>query len=283
MQPELKSRVVSALALGGVALALTWFGGAPFRIMAAIAALLIYHEWTAITGARRASLPAYVVGWAAIGTVATATIAGAGEAGVVTIVLGAPAVLVLAFLSSAGLWLSAWLGLGIVYAGFAGLAVAEIRDDAAVGLIATAYLFAIVWGTDIFAYFCGRAIGGPRLAPGISPGKTWSGAIFGMLAGIAAGTGIALATLEKGGLWIPALAAILSILSQLGDLFESFMKRRFAVKDSGRIIPGHGGVMDRLDGLVFAALAAFLVSLWSARSVPYVDGGLPIAVSLLGL
>jgi phosphatidate cytidylyltransferase len=123
------------------------------------------------------------------------------------------------------------------------------------------FIFATVWATDIFAYFVGRAIGGAKLAPRISPGKTWSGAIGGAIAAVIAGTAVVWSFFSADGLWIPALTLVLSICSQIGDLFESFIKRRFGVKDSSHLIPGHGGVMDRVDGLFFACFAAFLLAI----------------------
>jgi phosphatidate cytidylyltransferase len=157
--------------------------------------------------------------------------------------------------SGAGLWSAT----AVLYAGFSGLALAEIRGEGLFGLFAMLFVIAIVWSTDTLAYFCGRALGGPKLAPRISPGKTWSGAVFGAAAGVAAGVGVALAIRQGGGWLVPMVALALSAASQLGDLFESWIKRRFGAKDSSHLIPGHGGVMDRVDGLVFAAFAAFLI------------------------
>jgi phosphatidate cytidylyltransferase len=279
MQIELKQRVLSGVVLGLAVLALTWVGGVPFKLFAALLAVLIYVEWTTIVRARALSLPAYVVGWAAMAATVVFTVLGAGQFAVAAIMAGTLAVAIIAYATGGAVW----LGLGVLYAGFSGLAIAEIRDDTALGLIGMAFVFAVVWATDILAYFCGRAIGGRKLAPKISPGKTWSGAVFGMFAGVAAGTAVALFTLERGGMWIPVLAAILSIASQAGDLFESWMKRRYAVKDSGRLIPGHGGVMDRVDGLVFAAFAAFLIAVAAAGGIPTGERGSPIAASLFAL
>jgi phosphatidate cytidylyltransferase len=121
------------------------------------------------------------------------------------------------------------------------------------------FLFATVWATDILAYFVGRAIGGPKLAPSISPGKTWSGAIGGAVAGAAAGLVVAAAMGSASLAWIGLIAIVLSVVSQAGDLFESSVKRRNGVKDSGSLIPGHGGVMDRVDGLVAAAFALYVI------------------------
>src|SRR5690606_13899764 len=118
---------------------------------------------------------------------------------------------------------------------------------------------AVVWVTDILAYFVGKAVGGPKLAPSISPGKTWSGAIGGAAGGTLAGLIVAQFVPTTAGMAVICVAALaLSVVSQAGDLFESSLKRRFSVKDSGRIIPGHGGVMDRVDGLVAAAFALYL-------------------------
>lgn len=279
MQLELKQRILSGIVLGLAVLVLTYFGGLPFRLFAALLAILIYVEWTAIIRARAVSMPAYIVGWAIVVFVALLTVLGAGREAVVAIILGCGLVAMVSWLTGS----AAWFVLGIVYAGFSGLALAEIRGETAIGLVAMAFVFAVVWATDIMAYFCGRALGGPKLAPKISPGKTWSGAIFGTLAGMAAGTAVALVSIDRGGLWVPLLSAVLAVTSQIGDLFESWLKRRYAVKDSGRLIPGHGGVMDRVDGLVFAAFAAFLIGLAIAGGLPGSATAPPIAASLFAL
>jgi phosphatidate cytidylyltransferase len=154
-----------------------------------------------------------------------------------------------------------WLPAGILYAGLTAIALAEIRDDNLVGFVVMLFVFATVWATDIFAYFIGRALGGPKLAPRISPGKTWSGAIGGAVTAVIAGTGVAWSFFPGTGLRVVCVALLLSVCSQAGDLFESFVKRRFGVKDSSHLIPGHGGVMDRVDGLIFACFAAFLLAI----------------------
>lgn len=279
MQLELKQRVLSGVLLGLAVLFLTWWGGTPFKVFAALLALLIHLEWTTIVEASRRSWPAYVTSWAAMVVVALCTVLGAGLVGTLATLVGAALVAAAARASGRGIW----FGLGVLYAGFSGLAIAEIRADEVTGLIATAFILAVVWATDILAYFCGRALGGRKLAPRISPGKTWSGAVFGAFAGTAAGTAVAFLTMERGGFWIPLLAALLSVASQIGDLFESWMKRRYAVKDSGRLIPGHGGVMDRVDGLVFAAFSACLIALAVSGGNPVSAAGTPIAARLFGL
>jgi len=154
-----------------------------------------------------------------------------------------------------------WIALGALYAGAMLAAPLVIRADAELGFVAMIFLFAVVWATDVAAYFAGRLMGGPKLCPAVSPNKTWSGAVAGTLAGIAAGLAVA-AVADVG--WLAVIAAVglvLSIFAQLGDLFESSLKRRFGVKDASHAIPGHGGLMDRLDGFLAAALVAALVGL----------------------
>ena len=161
--------------------------------------------------------------------------------------------------SVAGLARAVWIGLGALYAGAMLAAPVVIRADAALGFIAMIFLFAVVWTTDVAAYFAGRLIGGPKLWPAVSPNKTWSGAI----AGAAAATVAGLITSAVAGIGhaVPIAAAsfVLSVVSQGGDLFESAFKRRFGAKDASRVIPGHGGLMDRLDGFLAAASAAAIV------------------------
>jgi phosphatidate cytidylyltransferase len=151
-----------------------------------------------------------------------------------------------------------WEAGGLAYAALSGFSLAYLRGGDHAGLIVILFLFAVVWATDIMAYFVGRSLGGPKLAPAISPGKTWSGAIGGAIGGLAAGLAVATAT-GWGGPWACMIALLLAIVAQVGDLFESFVKRRSGVKDSSHIIPGHGGVMDRVDGLVAAAFTLYVI------------------------
>jgi len=154
-----------------------------------------------------------------------------------------------------------WIALGALYAGAMLAAPLVIRVDATLGFIAMVFLFAVVWATDVAAYFAGRLIGGAKLCPAISPNKTWSGALAGALAGTVAAVAVAV----FGGINpiapIVIVSLLLSVAAQLGDLFESALKRHFGVKDASHAIPGHGGLMDRLDGFIAAALAAALVGL----------------------
>jgi phosphatidate cytidylyltransferase len=154
-----------------------------------------------------------------------------------------------------------WIGLGVLYAGAMLVAPVVLRGDPHDGFLAIVFLFAVVWATDIVAYFTGRAVGGPKLAPRMSPNKTWTGALGGACGAVIAAATVAAAA--KPGHWT-ALILVgvgLSVASQAGDLFESVVKRRYGAKDTGRLIPGHGGLMDRLDGFIAAALVAAILGL----------------------
>jgi phosphatidate cytidylyltransferase len=152
------------------------------------------------------------------------------------------------------------LAAGILYIGLAGLALIELRHDTEAGRQNVLFLFLVVWASDIGAYAAGRTLGGPKLAPAISPSKTWSGAAGGLLASVVVGVAAAMA-MAPGSVWRAALvAALLGLATQAGDLLESWIKRRYHRKDSSGLIPGHGGVLDRLDGLLAAAPVAALLS-----------------------
>ena len=154
-----------------------------------------------------------------------------------------------------------WAVAGALYAALLFLAPVVLRADAGYGIAAILFLFAIVWTTDIAGYFAGRAIGGPKLAPWISPKKTWSGALAGLIGSIVIVAFGARYFSETKIVPLIGVAVLLSTFSQAGDLGESALKRRFNVKDSSQIIPGHGGVMDRLDGFWAAAVCAAIIGL----------------------
>lgn len=159
------------------------------------------------------------------------------------------------------------LATGLALIAVAVLALIWLRADAVAGRANVLFLVVVIWATDIGAYVAGRTLGGPRLAPAISPGKTWAGALGGV--GCAALTGAACAAiLGHGGWWAAgAVAAVLSVAGQAGDLLESAMKRHAGVKDTGGLIPGHGGLLDRLDGMLTAAPVAAMLALAQGRGV----------------
>jgi phosphatidate cytidylyltransferase len=248
----LAATAVGALALGGWIFASFWL----------IAALAVNWEWQRLIGA---PLPLLRI-LAGVGLLfAVAVLFRLGR--IEFAFLLAP--LVLAFDAwAAGPGFRLWAAAGLFYAGGLLLAVLSLRHDPFFGACAIGWLFAVVWGTDVCAYFGGRLIGGPKLAPRISPGKTWSGFVVGVSCGAALGAVVAHvwpnAQAPLGPVFVLGLAA--GALAQAGDLFESRVKRRFGVKDSSRLIPGHGGVMDRIDGFIAAAIFAALFGLW--RGVP---------------
>lgn len=154
-----------------------------------------------------------------------------------------------------------WLAAGVAYAAVLLFAPLILRRDPILGFAAIVFVFAIVWATDISAYFAGRAIGGPKLWPAVSPKKTWAGAIGGTLGGIVAGLLAAKLTGVAIGPALALVACLLSVVAQAGDLLESAIKRHFGAKDASQLIPGHGGLMDRLDGFLTAVAAAAMVGL----------------------
>ncbi len=256
---DLPLRLASALVLGTIVLGVTWYGGLLFRLLMVLAALLIHHEWSKITTSKETPAkpqPVTILSWIFVGLGAVAIILADPVRG---LVICAVAVLVL------GVWEFAknrrfWMAGGVIYALAPAIALAQIRE-APNGLIMILLIFVIVWGTDIGAYFAGRTLGGPKLAPAISPKKTWSGFLGGLTAAIL-GTLILLSFFQDIDLPLTMVSAgimagFLSVISQLGDLFESWIKRLFKVKDSGQLIPGHGGIMDRVDGLVVVAVGFY--------------------------
>jgi phosphatidate cytidylyltransferase len=256
MSEELRLRIQSGIVMAVVVLATTWLGGIAFRVLAAAIALLVFYEWSTMTRLKETQRTGFVLAWMAVVLIAAAVVL--GFLPFASALLFGFTLLSVAIVARNGG--SGWLPGGILYAGLSGISLAAIRGADMTGLKAMLVIFAVVWGTDILAYFVGRRIGGPKLAPRISPGKTWSGAIGGTVSGVALG----LLAIGLSGGAVTAGAALLlfalSVFSQIGDLFESFIKRRFGVKDSSRLIPGHGGVMDRVDGLVFACFAAYLLA-----------------------
>ncbi len=249
------ARVVMAMVLAPLALFVAWIGSWPFALFWAVAAIAVLWEWTRMIAGPGLWLMLSSCA-SAIGVGALVTWRGLPLAGIFLVGLGALAATIFAPRER-----RFWITAGIGYAGTMVLAPMLLRADVTYGFRAMVMLFAVVWTTDIAAYFAGRAIGGPKLAPAISPKKTWAGAIAG-----AAGAMLVAAGVDRGfGLsgWESSVLVglALSIVAQCGDLLESWVKRRFGVKDASHLIPGHGGVMDRLDGFWAAALLGCVVGL----------------------
>ncbi len=265
---DLGARAVSAVVLVALALVTTHRGGTPFLLFWLAAAFAIDWEWQRMVGGAR-PVVRFALGWLTLAAVA-ATL-GRPSASLTLLILVAGA---LGSAALAGTERRAWAAGGLLYAGLMLLAVVWLRQSFPYGARSILWLFATVWATDCFAYFGGRLIGGPKLWPRVSPSKTWSGTLTGVGLGGTVGAFAALYGLAGSAAVVPVL--ILSFaaaaLSQGGDAFESGIKRHFGVKDSSWLIPGHGGVMDRLDGFVAAAIFALLVGV--SRDMPSIAGGL---------
>ena len=244
---DLVPRIASALVLVAAAVGTAFVGGLPFAILWWLAALAIHWEWQRLIGSGRDPVR-LVFGALAIALAAIASPYDDGAWALVLLVAGAIAT------GWSGRSHRGAAGFGVIYAGLLPLALGLLRGSETRGLEAVLWLFAVVWGTDIMAYFGGRLLGGPKLWRRVSPSKTWSGFLIGVGSGAAAGLAVAFAW-GAGWMLVP-LGIAAGVVAQGGDLFESVLKRRFGVKDSSGLIPGHGGVMDRLDGFLTAAVFA---------------------------
>ncbi|HXN88175.1 MAG TPA: phosphatidate cytidylyltransferase [Methylocella sp.] len=240
-------RVAAALVLAPLAIAIAYAGGWLWTMLVTLTAIGLYFEWLTVVGARTPRL--VVVGAAALAMAGLLLATGRIDASILVLVVGLAGVIVVS--PERRLWTAT----GFCYAAAAEVASVLVRHDQAHGFVALILILLVVWVTDIGGYFAGRGIGGPKLWPRVSPKKTWAGAIGGFAASLAVAAGFAAIGLGKTGPML-LLGAVLSIASQLGDLFESAVKRRFGVKDSSHIIPGHGGLLDRLDGFVAAIVLA---------------------------
>ncbi len=230
---------IGATIVGGPLFALIWLG----------AAVAVAFEWQRLVQGE-AALPA------TIASVAVVLAAAAGAFWLSPLLLAAAVLLLAAVWFAAGAPHRSAAVTGAIYAGALGAAMLLCRSTGYNGAIIIFWLFAVVWGTDILAYFTGRALGGPKLWPAVSPKKTWSGATGGLFGGVVLGC-LMIVVLGVSLKWQHiALSIAFSILTQCGDLYESAIKRRYNAKDSGSLIPGHGGFMDRLDGFIFAVVFA---------------------------
>jgi phosphatidate cytidylyltransferase len=245
---NLVARVIVAAVLVPLAIAVAYLGGILWTALVTLAVIGLYVEWLMISGLVRETR-------VVAGGIAALAIAGAclalGRIEISLLVLGIGLV-VAALIAPAR---RNWAAAGFLYAATAQIASVLLRMDTAKGFVALMFVLLVVWVTDSGGYFAGRSIGGPKLWPRVSPKKTWAGAIGAFAASLVVAACFAALDLGKTGPLL-LLGAVLSIASQLGDLFESAVKRRFGVKDSSHLIPGHGGLLDRLDGLVAAVVVA---------------------------
>jgi len=249
---DFNTRLIWGIALALIAAGALYASPHAFHALVLMAALLLSWEWGRLVHGRNGDIVvavhigavALAVGLAAFGFVGL---------GLLTLAIGA----ILAGLLSLG-GHSLFAAFGVLYAGLPAVTLIWLRSDATYGLRAAAFVIGLVIAADTGAFLAGRGLAGPKLSPSVSPNKTWAGLFGGVLAGALVGAPMVFAVPGGSSLRLAATAAVLAFLAQMGDLMESAIKRRFGAKDTSALIPGHGGIMDRVDGLVVAATAAGL-------------------------
>lgn len=264
---QLNLRIVSALVLGPLAIACIYFGTPWFDALIATAVAIMAWEWarmccgSALT-AESVLAPATVV--------AGLVVASFGHIGVAapTVLAGGVCVAIVAFALRRDL--PVWAGAGVLLVGLAGIGLVWLRSMGDSGVITVLWLFGAIWLTDTCAYFAGKAVGGPRLAPRISPNKTWAGLLGGVIASAAYSAAWLGWLLPQGTLRAILLGIAVAVIAQLSDLTVSRLKRLAHVKDTGALIPGHGGLLDRADGfLLNGTLIVLLVLLGGKDVIPW--------------
>lgn len=272
-KPELLLRVISGVLLAAFAIGVTWIGGLSFELFAAVLSIFILLEYGQIVK----TSSGIIARWLAFGFLGLCLLAWFTSDNDYAFGMVAIGVIALALyeLSKGN---RPWMASGLLYAILPFFALAILRGNEISGLHIIIILFLCVWSADSFGYLVGKPVGGPKLAPRISPNKTWSGFLGGTIGAIGIASLAAWALgYQPGGVFV-LFTLCVAIISQIGDLVESALKRRFGKKDSGHIIPGHGGVLDRIDGLIFAA-----ISVWIIASVLTSTAGGNISRSLMGI
>ncbi len=268
LRPEAWQRLFSGLVLAPLPIAAIWFGSPWLPLLTALAGAIMAWEWSRLCRRRRSGPIAAPIGVVLVGTVVTAvavaSLATAGAA-VAAAVLGAGIALGAAR-REAGVE-PAWVALGVLWVALPCVSLLWLAGAPRGGRAVLLWVLAIVWATDIGAYVFGRALGGPRLAPRWSPRKTWTGFFGGTLCAALAGGATAVTLAISPARWLILLSAALAVVEQLGDLAELLAKRRFGVKDSSGLIPGHGGLLDRLDGLLAVVPTVALLTLIGGSSI----------------
>jgi phosphatidate cytidylyltransferase len=252
---DLSLRIASAVVLIPIVLAITWAGSLWYGLLVAAMAVFMGIEWTKLVHDSRPVQLGLHVG-AAIAAALLPYLAGS------LLTIWCISLLWAASIGHRQLVYrqhTLWSLVGIPYIALSALAVVLLRNDPSFGLIAVFWLLFVVWGADTLAYFAGRTIGGPKLLPAISPRKTWAGLAGAIVGGSLCSAAFALAVGLENIFWLLAVGALMAIVEQAGDFFESALKRKVGVKDSSALIPGHGGMLDRVDGLVAAGMVAALI------------------------
>jgi phosphatidate cytidylyltransferase len=253
---EVLLRIASAIVLAALALGAAIASPWSFLVLIILCGIIVAWEWGRLVRGEGLDRIAILE---ATAVAAVAILLTLKRADLAALALAVAAVAVALLSRSSGR--SAWSLSGLLYAALPAAALAFLRSDPSLGAIAVLYLFAVAWTTDTASYGAGRLIGGPKFAPRISPRKTWSGFIVGTLTPALVGYAFALA-LKGTSAWRLALVSVaLALACQLGDLLESAVKRHFGAKDMSQLIPGHGGLLDRIDGLLIAAILASLIAL----------------------
>lgn len=249
--PNTRIRLLSAAVLMPTVIACIALGGEIYSAVVILVMVLGMREWLRMIDPHAGPW----VNAAAYGSLVIILVLGAWQGAVVGALAAIPLMLLVFLLAARrDLEKAGWLVTGIPYLAGSGLGLLYVRLETDAGIASVFFLIGVVWATDTAAYFGGKYIGGRKLLPEISPTKTWAGFLTGLGASLVLGIVLASVFGARSTLVVMGLAVMLSLVSQLGDLFESYVKRRTGVKDSGDLIPGHGGVLDRIDGLLFAAI-----------------------------
>lgn len=259
---DLKSRLLAGMVLAAVAFVLLALGQRPFALLVLAVSLAMSWEWGRMVRGASVDL-AFVIQVIAVSIAILLSVTGMPALGIAVVAIGTIVVFALGFGTHSGLSAQ-----GVLYVGLPAIMLLWLRGDGPLGFWAVLLVVACVAATDTAAFFTGRQIGGPKLWPAVSPNKTWSGLIGGVTASALVAAAIAHGVDGASTGRLAAIGLVLGLVAQAGDLAESALKRLFAVKDTSSLIPGHGGVMDRMDGVVAAAVAAGLIALGTNANAP---------------
>ncbi len=252
---EMLTRIFSALVLAAIALAAVVVSPWTFAALVIVCGIAVAWEWGRLVRDREFDA-IFVLQAAAVAAIAIFVTLARLDLAFAAVAVAFAGTVAIGMASGRVGWSLA----GLVYSVLPAWSMVWLRSDAEFGATALLFLFAVAWTTDTFAYAGGRLIGGPKLAPRVSPHKTWSGLILGTLAPALIGYAFAVLLQETSALKLALVSIAIAAACQVGDLSESAVKRRFGAKDMSGLIPGHGGLLDRIDGLLIAAIAAALIA-----------------------